>query len=393
MDSDSNDLSKPLLHEYTASGINESQKSETSLRQSQRNRQRRRQSRRKSTQIKRTVRRKSQAISDVDMTRLTATSLDDTTSVFSETPTERRSNVDDTNKNIMDEEEEELPITMTTKVKSACVILTTIVAVTGYVLAFPEAILVMSVPAINLTMLGTAAGICVVLTPMIWFNEWKLIRYPALRRITNSLRQEALNLNKEINFLNYEDSHIDKLVDLVEENLDIMDAMREYLRQAVLQDIIKNILRSDEDRDGMLNKVEAKALEARLKLSLDAYGVVFDVEKFHRAIGLSPSLCSVIAIVKRLLPDENNRLSSFYSVDSEDDECDSDDDEDEDDFFDMFYIPVEKETKVLAPDTLRICGKFHEKMGRRPTLLSLAQQNADSIRRLRCEMISFNDAC
>ena len=178
MDSDSNDLSKPLLHEYTASGINESQKSETSLRQSQRNRQRRRQSRRKSTQIKRTVRRKSQAISDVDMTRLTATSLDDTTSVFSETPTERRSNVDDTNKNIMDEEEEELPITMTTKVKSACVILTTIVAVTGYVLAFPEAILVMSVPAMNLTMLGTAAGICVVLTPMIWFNEWKLIRYP-----------------------------------------------------------------------------------------------------------------------------------------------------------------------------------------------------------------------
>jgi hypothetical protein len=239
-----------------------------------------------------------------------------------------------------------------------------------------------------------------------------------LRRITNSLRQEALNLNKEINFLNYEvnelqteidimergnnkiksitnlqDSHIDKLVDLVEENLDIMDAMREYLRQAVLQDIIKNILRSDEDRDGMLNKVEAKALEARLKLSLDAYGVVFDVEKFHRAIGLSPSLCSVIAIVKRLLPDENNRLSSFYSVDSEDDEYDSDDDEDEDDFFDMFYIPVEKETKVLAPDTLRICGKFHEKMGRRPTLLSLAQQNADSISRLRCEMISFNAAC
>lgn len=264
-----------------------------------------------------------------------------------------------------------------------------------------------------------------------------------MRHITNSLRQDAINLNKEINFLNYEvnelqteidimersnnkmksitnlqDTHIDKLVDLVEENLDIMNAMRvscclkfvksntchrllnpflfstkEYLRQAVLQDIIKNILRSDEDRDGMLNKVEAKALEARLKLSLDAYGVVFDVEKFHRAIGLSPSLCSVIAIVKRLLPDENNRVSSFYSADS-DDEYDFEDEEDEDDFFDMFYIPIEKETNVLAPDTLRICEKFHQKMGRRPTLLSLAQQNSvDSIRRLRCEVGLLDDAC
>ena len=80
-----------------------------------------------------------------------------------------------------------------------------------------------------------------------------------MRRITNSLRQEALNLNKEINFLNYEvnelqteidimergnnkiksitnlqDSHIDKLVDLVEENLDIMDAMRVSCCQKVL---------------------------------------------------------------------------------------------------------------------------------------------------------------
>ena len=176
---DSNDLSAPLLGEYATSGINESAKSASSLRQSQRNRQRRRQSRRKSAQIKRTARRKSQAISDVDITRLTVTSLDDTTSVFSETPTERRSNVDDANKNLLDEdEEEELPITIMTKVKSACVIMTTIVAVSAYVLAFPEAVLVMSVPAVNLSLLSAAAGICVLMTPMIWLNEWKLIRYP-----------------------------------------------------------------------------------------------------------------------------------------------------------------------------------------------------------------------
>jgi hypothetical protein len=137
----------------------------------------------------------------------------------------------------------------------------------------------------------------------------------------------------------------------------------------------------------MLNKVEAKALEARLKLSLDAYGVVFDVEKFHRAIGLSPSLVNVISIVKRLLPDANNRVSSFYSINS-DDECESDEEDDDDDYFDMFYIPVERETTALCPDTLRICQEFQDKMGRRPTLLSLAQQESwrNSIRRLRCEV-------
>ena len=137
----------------------------------------------------------------------------------------------------------------------------------------------------------------------------------------------------------------------------------------------------------MLNKVEAKALEARLKLSLDAYGVVFDTEKFHRAIGLSPSLVNVISVVKRLLPDANNRVSSFYSANS-DDEYDSDEDDDADDEFDMFYIPVERETSFLCPSTIRMCQVYQEKMGRRPTLLSLAQEETlrNSLRRFRCEV-------
>ena len=115
--------------------------------------------------------------------------------------------------------------------------------------------------------------------------------------------------------------------------------------------------------------------------------MVFDVEKFHRAIGLSPSLFNVITIVKRLLPDENNRLSSFYSVVSDDE---GDDNEDDDDYFDMFYIPVERETQVLCPDTLIMCQEYSQKMGRRPTLLSLAHQQdsmfGSSLRRLRCEV-------
>lgn len=138
----------------------------------------------------------------------------------------------------------------------------------------------------------------------------------------------------------------------------------------------------------MLNKVEAKALEARLKLSLDAYGVVFDTEKFYRAIGLSPSLVNVISIVKRLLPDENNRVSSFNSDDSDDEYNSEEEEEDDDDEFDMFYIPVERETSCLCPDTLRMCQVYQEKIGRRPTLLSLAQHETlrHSLSRFRCEV-------
>ena len=164
--------------------------------------------------------------------------------------------------------------------------------------------------------------------------------------------------------------------------------VQDYLRQAVLQDIIKLILRSDIDRDGMLNKVEAKTLESNLKLSLDAYGIVFDTDKFYRAIGLSPSLVNVLTIVKRLLPDETDEFSSFYSIGSDDDEYSESDEDHEDDAYDMFYIPVERESRMLCPDTLRLCNEYFHKKGRRPTLISLAPTESwrRSLRRLRCDV-------
>lgn len=164
--------------------------------------------------------------------------------------------------------------------------------------------------------------------------------------------------------------------------------VQDYLRQAVLQDIIKLILRCDVDRDGLLNKDEAKTLESNLKLSLDAYGIVFDTDKFYRAIGLSPSLVNVLTIVKRLLPNESGGISSFDSVGSDDEE-DTDSDEDrKDDTYDMFYIPVEKESRMLCPDTLRLCNEYFYKKGRRPTLISLAPTESwrRSLRRLRCDV-------
>lgn len=108
------------------------------------------------------------------------------------------------------------------------------------------------------------------------------------------------------------------------------------VQQMLLQDVVKLVLRSDVGRDGVLSRHEASVLETRLSISMHLYGIVFDTEKFRRAVGLSPSLPGVMAIVKRLLPDENNRLSSFYSVVSEEES-------DIDDVYDMFQLTLEEE--------------------------------------------------
>lgn len=111
------------------------------------------------------------------------------------------------------------------------------------------------------------------------------------------------------------------------------------------------VLKSDIDHDNMISKKEAEILETRLALSLQVYGIVFDRQKFHRAVGLSPSLCGVMTIVKRLIPDESDRVSSFYDTvcsDSSDDESQIErflSGREEEDVYDMFYVPVEDQCK------------------------------------------------
>jgi hypothetical protein len=103
----------------------------------------------------------------------------------------------------------------------------------------------------------------------------------------------------------------------------------------------------------MLNRKEAAVLATSIQVGLSAYGIVFDVDKFHRAVGLSPSLISVVAIVKRLLPDQDGRLSSFYSTISDTvDESTIDEDDGDAGLFDMFYMPVRRAFETMFTDTL-----------------------------------------
>lgn len=154
----------------------------------------------KSSMVKETVRNKSHDLGWEDLERMTHENLKASTlmrSVFSvdgsddfrtsslydfscstSDVTEQIGNVEEETielKKIKDEEE--FPVTLMTKIKSAVVITATVAAVGTYFFALSVAYAV-AVPAANLTTLGIAAGVCVVVTPWVWLNEWKLIRYP-----------------------------------------------------------------------------------------------------------------------------------------------------------------------------------------------------------------------
>lgn len=240
---DSNELSEPLLQK--SSGNRHQQFSFP--RQTLTKPLNLKHGRRKSTVIKQSVRRRSDY--QFDSIRLTSSAISVDTG-YSEV-TERISNVEDTPEHNATVDEDEFEVTSLTKAKSAIVILTTLTSITFYAISFPELILMSNLPTLHLPILAIAAGISLLLTPIVWLNEWKLLRYPSIRRTVNCLRREANNLQREINFLNLEvselqteiegmeegnerlknvkmvqDKNIGEIVDLVRENQEILDEMR-----------------------------------------------------------------------------------------------------------------------------------------------------------------------
>lgn len=130
---------------------------------------------RRSEAIRRSARRRSIDSTTTTLHRATS-GISTDTGFYSET-TERVSNIEE--EALLTIEEEEVPVSTLTKIKTGCVILLTIVAVGAYCTSFANVLLVSeSVSAVDLAVLGAAMGLCVLITPVVWLNEWKLIRYP-----------------------------------------------------------------------------------------------------------------------------------------------------------------------------------------------------------------------
>lgn len=171
--------------------------------------------------------------------------------------------------------------------------------------------------------------------------------------------------------------------------------------------MVRLVLKSDADRDGYINKKEADVLGKRLSISMEVYGIVFDIQKFHRAVGLTASIYGVLTIVRHLLPDENDRQSTLNSMDSIVSDAEffyragkedgkgglemENEEEGEDDVYDMFYLPVEEDFHRGDARAIHLCKEYCAKNGELPKLISISPARRDSLVGLRCSVSGVGD--
>eukprot|EP00956_Cyclotella_meneghiniana_P022789 scaffold43448_cov51-Cyclotella_meneghiniana.AAC.11 len=193
-------------------------------------------------------------------------------------------------------------------------------------------------------MVFVAGGICCANVPHSAYKEMVTSKMPTLRSLNSKLRQDANRLASEVDGLSNEIDllepeadraaavkeelqgiadkqkfNVDKLVELVKENGEILEKMKDNLRHRIAQDVIRIVVNSDRDGDGSISRKEAISLSLQIKVQLDTYGVQFDVNKFIKVVETTPSVSSIIAIVQKLLEGGNG-------------------DDEEDDMHDMFHI-------------------------------------------------------
>mmetsp|Transcript_8280 Transcript_8280/g.12421 ORF Transcript_8280/g.12421 Transcript_8280/m.12421 type:complete len:355 (+) Transcript_8280:97-1161(+) len=219
-------------------------------------------------------------------------------------------------------------------------------------------------------MIFVAGGICITNVPYAVYKESELKKIPTLRSMNNKLREDANNLERNVDQLSdaidilepeadraaevegnlrkiadKQHVNVDKLVDLVKENEHILVNMRHNLRKRIVQDITAIVMKSDKDDDDNIDKKEAKELALKIALQLQAYDVGFDTEKFLKVVAKDPSVTGVIAIVLKLLPkeeeeEEEEKEKKHFDYESDSDEDSDEEDSEDSDLYDMFYMGV-----------------------------------------------------
>ena len=216
-------------------------------------------------------------------------------------------------------------------------------------------------PAIIVYVMG---AITVVNVPYAAFKEVRMAKIPTIRALNKDLRNEAHRLEGEVDTLSQEidaiapeaerasaveeelreiadrqQFNVDKLIDLVNENEEILDQMRENLRSKIVQDIIHIVIKSDVNNDQKFCKVESKMLALKIRIQLQEYGVEFDEMKFYKVMNENPTVPRVIKIVQKLVPAVGDDESAASS--------ESEEDEDDDDY-DMFRLTSDKSVRMTG---------------------------------------------
>ena len=213
----------------------------------------------------------------------------------------------------------------------------TITEIAAGLLAFTS--VATSIAALSLAMdilwVRIAAVLCFLLAPYSYFQQRRITDIRALKetletivREVDKLRDENERLSSTINDMsvtvdkldkiedaldlltNTEIDSVQKLLDMVDENKDILHQMEKNLKAAVLQNIVSVIISSDKDMDSVLGGEEIEGLIRRLK-ELD--GVKVNEKKFKNIISdHNGSIQGVMMIVKEVLDgksDENAAIT------------------------------------------------------------------------------------
>ena len=200
-----------------------------------------------------------------------------------------------------------------------------------------------------------AGAITIINVPYSSMKEARIATMPNIRSLNDKLRDEAHRLEEEVDALSEEidaiapeaerasaieeelreiaerqQFSVDKLIDLVNEDEQVLEQMRDNLKSKIVQDIIRIVINSDVNNDQKFCKVESKMLALKIRIQLQEYGVDFDEMKFYRVMNVCPTIPRVIAIVQKLIPKVVG-----------DDDSDSTNCGDEDDY-DMFRLASDR---------------------------------------------------
>lgn len=255
-----------------------------------------------------------------------------------------------------------------------------------------------------------AGGICLMNFPIVAYKEKKILFLPSRRKEVNRLEGTANMLKSEGDILEEEIEYllghisrfggveqelqsfareqgctIEGLVNLVRANDATMDSMRENLRQKIVQDVIGITINNDKDSKHRIDRVEAKLLALKITVKLEAYGVVFDEDKFLQAVALNPTLWGVAGTVRKLLPSssssQNNKKEQRGSISSSsgssgDGGSTSTASSNKDDMYDMFYMTREdQQRRGSARAAAAVAREEEASVGRRASLAEALDDN------------------
>lgn len=180
----------------------------------------------------------------------------------------------------------------------------------------------------NNALIKTSSAMTFLFGPFVACQQRKLQRLGNLRRHNNQVREEVNYLRqeqerlqrsllrldgnviqmekmeREMNRIAGSPHNVNRMLEVITEQKEVNEAIKENLRKSVLQNILKAVVLSDQDKDFQIHSREMELLVVRLSM-MD--GVTFHEDKFRQLMGNSDGsqpLSYVMRLIRSLLQDE-----------------------------------------------------------------------------------------